>query len=50
MRRRCARSALHEVIDGARRTHYCGAWWGWGFHEDGVRSALAVCEKFGLGL
>jgi predicted NAD/FAD-binding protein len=41
---------LHAAIDGANNTHYCGAWWGWGFHEDGVRSALAVCEKFGVGL
>ena len=29
------------------RTHYCGAYWGWGFHEDGVRSALRVCSRFG---
>jgi uncharacterized protein len=26
------------------RTHYCGAYWGYGFHEDGVASALRVCE------
>jgi predicted NAD/FAD-binding protein len=26
-------------ISGARRTHYCGAYWRWGFHEDGVWSA-----------
>jgi uncharacterized protein len=33
-----------------RRTHYCGAYWGWGFHEDGVRSALRACEPFGVKL
>jgi uncharacterized protein len=26
------------------RTYYCGAYWGYGFHEDGVASALRVCE------
>lgn len=34
----------HAEISGVRRTHYCGAYWGWGFHEDGVLSALRVCE------
>jgi predicted NAD/FAD-binding protein len=33
-----------------RRTHYCGAYWGWGFHEDGVQSALRACAPFGVGL
>jgi uncharacterized protein len=37
-------------ISGLNRTHFCGAYWGYGFHEDGVRSALAVCEKFGVTL
>jgi len=37
--------ARHEQISGVRRTHYCGAYWGWGFHEDGVRSALRACEQ-----
>jgi predicted NAD/FAD-binding protein len=32
-------------ISGVRRTHYCGAWWGWGFHEDGVVSGLRACEE-----
>jgi predicted NAD/FAD-binding protein len=32
-----------EVSRG--RTHYCGAYWGFGFHEDGVASALRVCER-----
>ncbi len=42
--------ARHAEISGRNRTHYCGAYWGWGFHEDGVRSALAVGEHFGVGL
>jgi len=41
---------LHFAIDGQRATHYCGAYWGFGFHEDGVRSALAVCRKLGREL
>jgi uncharacterized protein len=34
-------------ISGARRTQYCGAYWRWGFHEDGVWSALRACEALG---
>jgi len=37
-------------VNGARRTYFCGAYWGYGFHEDGVNSALAVCKYFGRGL
>jgi predicted NAD/FAD-binding protein len=41
----------HAAISGLHsRTHYCGAYWGWGFHEDGVRSALRACEPFGVTL
>lgn len=40
----------HEDINGVRRTYYCGAYWSYGFHEDGVKSALAVCRHFGKGL
>ncbi len=39
-----------EEISGPNRTHFCGAYWGYGFHEDGVRSALAACKPFGKGL
>ena len=37
----------HAEISGlSHRTHYCGAYWGYGFHEDGVNSALAVARSF----
>lgn len=37
-------------ISGVNRIHYCGAYWGYGFHEDGVKSALAVAKTFGKTL
>ena len=40
----------HGEISGVRRTHYCGAYWGYGFHEDGVNSALRVAKAFGRDL
>ena len=40
----------HGEISGVNRTHYCGAYWHYGFHEDGVVSALNVCKKFGVSL
>ncbi|MHB8657959.1 MAG: NAD(P)/FAD-dependent oxidoreductase [Solirubrobacteraceae bacterium] len=39
-----------EQISGRNRTHFCGAYWGWGFHEDGVVSALRVGRRFGQTL
>ena len=39
-----------DALNGPNRTHYCGAYWGYGFHEDGVNSALAVAAHFGIGL
>ena len=44
-----AQKRFHE-ISGKDRIHFCGAYWGYGFHEDGVKSALAVCESFGKSL
>ena len=40
----------HQVALSAGTVSYCGAYWGYGFHEDGVRSALAVCRRFGARL
>lgn len=40
----------HAEISGVNRTSYCGAYWGFGFHEDGVNSALAACRPFGKDL
>lgn len=37
----------HGEISGVNRTHYCGAYWRWGFHEDGVVSALKALERVG---
>ena len=36
----------HHEISGVRRTHYCGAYWRYGFHEDGVASALQALARF----
>jgi predicted NAD/FAD-binding protein len=38
-----AQRRKHE-IQGQRRTWFAGAYWGWGFHEDGMRSAMEVVD------
>lgn len=47
--RKAAQERHAELIDH-HRTSFCGAYWGNGFHEDGVNSALAVCRAFGKEL
>ncbi len=35
-----------DIICGVNHTHFAGAYWHSGFHEDGVRSAVEVAERF----
>ncbi len=35
-------------INGRQRTWFAGAYWGNGFHEDGLQSALRVCRALGV--
>jgi predicted NAD/FAD-binding protein len=45
-----AAQARFDEVSGPRNTYYCGAYWRYGFHEDGVVSALAVAKKLGVTL
>ncbi|MEX2475594.1 NAD(P)/FAD-dependent oxidoreductase [Marinobacter sp.] len=40
----------YQDIGNRNRSHFCGAYWYNGFHEDGVRSALRVTNAFGVEL
>lgn len=40
--------ARHADLIDHRGISYCGAYWRNGFHEDGVVSALAVCDRLGV--
>ena len=35
-------------VSGVNRTHYCGAYWAYGFHEDGLNSAIRVARALGV--
>lgn len=45
-----AAQQARSQICGVDQLHFCGAYWYNGFHEDGVRSALDVCARFGVSL
>ncbi|HVF34231.1 MAG TPA: dehydrogenase, partial [Candidatus Saccharimonadia bacterium] len=37
-----------EELNGTNRTWYTGAWWRYGFHEDGMRTAVEVANRLGV--
>lgn len=37
-------------LNGVRNTYFCGSYFGYGFHEDAVRSGVAVAEELGAAL
>lgn len=43
-----AAQGLHERLHDDGRVVFAGAYWGNGFHEDGVNSALVACRRFGV--
>ena len=43
-----AAQSRHSEISSVNRTHYCGAYWRYGFHEDGAFSAVRVAKALGV--
>ncbi len=43
-----AAQARWPEISGRNRLHFCGAYWFYGFHEDGLRSAIRVADALGV--
>jgi predicted NAD/FAD-binding protein len=46
----CATQPRLPELNGIRRTYYCGSYFGYGLHEDAVRSAADVARRLGVEL
>ncbi len=45
-----AQKQWSQISGSSLHTHFCGAYWFNGFHEDGVRSGLRVCQSLGSAI
>jgi predicted NAD/FAD-binding protein len=45
-----ATQAELKTLNGQQNMYFCGAYFGYGFHEDGVKSAMDVAGQFGISL
>ncbi|HEX6228443.1 MAG TPA: FAD-dependent oxidoreductase [Solirubrobacterales bacterium] len=48
--RSCATTALLPALNGVRNTYYCGSYFGFGLHEDAIRSAEEVARTLAAEL
>ena len=39
-----------DALQGEQNTYFCGAWTGYGFHEDGLKSGIAVADRLHAAL
>jgi uncharacterized protein len=44
----CATTARLPALNGVRNTYYCGSYFGYGLHEDAIRSAVEVARALGV--
>ena len=44
----CATTARLPELNGVKNTYYCGSYFGYGLHEDAIRSAVEVARRLGV--
>ena len=44
----CATTHRLEELNGVKNTYYCGSYFGYGLHEDAIRSAVEVARRLGV--